>query len=183
MTWDAYHHRGDVLRSVVDAADRRRDGVLPRDLPGVTQTFPDDLALIAALQLKWHTRLNGEIERSLMEQPMDLETAVLTAWRRTASELAGVRQILDDAIAEPATPEIGEAMTRSHRKDWVLLAAMAGRASAADAGALRVGRRIEERARAAYDPTVATRHDEPAGVRGQERRASLIGRLRAHLAA
>ena len=67
MTWDAFHHRGDVLRSVVEEANARRDGVLPMDLPGVAETFGDETALVAALQLRWHTRLAGRIERSLMD--------------------------------------------------------------------------------------------------------------------
>jgi hypothetical protein len=179
MTWDAVHHREDVLREVVDAADRRRDGVLPLELPGVTETFGDEFHLLAALQLRWHTRLAGRIERALMDQPADLESAVLSAWRGTASELAGVREILDAHRAAPATPEMAEALERGHRKDAVLMASMAGRAGAADASAVRVGERIEAQARAAYDPTARPRHlrsedDRPPG---------LLGRLKARLAA
>jgi hypothetical protein len=56
---------------------------------------------------------------------------------------------------------------------------MAGRAGASDAAAVRLGERIEEKARAAYDPTATPRHlrdddGHPAG---------LLGRLKAHLAA
>ncbi len=179
MTWDAFHHRGDVLRAVVDEANRRRDGVLPMELPGVTETFGDELALIAALQLRWHTRLAGRIERALMEQPVDLESAVLTAWRSTASELVGVREILDAHRAEPSTPEMGEALEKAHRKDAVLLAAMAGRANAADANALQVGERIEAEARAAYRPSATPRHLRVE----EERPASLLDRIKAHLPA
>ena len=103
MTWAAFHRRGEVLRAVVDHADAHRDGVLPTHLPGVAETFADDLDLLAALQLRWHTRLAGRIERALLDQPADPESAVLTAWRSTASELAGVRMILDRAVADPAT--------------------------------------------------------------------------------
>ena len=62
-TWDSFHRRGEVLRAVVDEANLRRDGMLPTDLPGVAETFRDDLSLVAALQLRWHTRLAGTIER------------------------------------------------------------------------------------------------------------------------
>ena len=151
MTWDAFHHRGDVLRQVVDEANARRDGTLPMELPGVTETFGDEFHLVAALQLRWHTRLAGRIERALMEQPTDLESAVLSAWRGTASELAGVRQILDAYTAHPTSQEMAEALRTSHRKDWTLLAAMAGRASINDQRAERVGRQLEEQARAAYN--------------------------------
>ena len=181
MNWDAVHHRGDVLRQVVDEANSRCDGTLPMELPGVTETFGDEFHLVAALQLRWHTRLSGQIERALMEQPVDLEPAVLTAWRRTAAQLAGVRAVLDAQRAEPVTPEVGEALARADRKDWALLAAMAGRAGSADPAASRVGRRLEEKARAAYDPTAAPR-PTPASA-PDHRPASLLGRLKAHLAA
>ena len=181
MTWDAFHRRGEVLRTVVEVANSRRDGVLPTELPGVAETFGDESELVAALQLRWHTRLSGQIERALMEQPVDLEPAVLTAWRRTAAQLAGVRAVLDAQRAEPVTPEVGEALARADRKDWALLAAMAGRAGSADPAASRVGRRLEEKARAAYDPTAAPR---PASTpTPDDRPASLLGRLKAHLAA
>lgn len=180
MTWDAFHHREDVLRLVVDEANARRDGVLPMDLPGVAETFGDETALVAALQLRWHTRLAGRIERSLMDRPDDLEAAVVSAWRGAAAELAGVREILDAHRAAPATPEMGAALEKAHAKEAVLLAAMAGRAGASDAAAVRLGERIEEKARAAYDPTATPRHlrDDDDG-----HPAGLLGRLKAHLAA
>src|SRR5207342_3890107 len=80
MTWTSFHRRGDVLRDVIAVADERRDGVLPADVDGVSATFADDLDLLAALQLKWHTRLAGRIEREQLNQPMDLRHAVVRAW-------------------------------------------------------------------------------------------------------
>ena len=139
MTWDAFHHRGEVLRRVVDEAEARRDGVLPMELPGVTETFGDAHHLLAALQLRWHTRLAGSIERALLDQPDDLEAAVVSAWRAAAAELAGVRRVLDAHR---------EALERAHRKEVVMLAVLAGRANAADVAAVRIGERLEERARA-----------------------------------
>ena len=185
MTWDAFHTRGEVLRSVVDTANSRRDGTLPMELPGVTEAFGDESELVAALQLRWHTRLNGRIERALCEEPMDLESAVLTAWRRTACELAGVRAILDAFSEEPTSSEMGEALTRANHKDWILLAAMAGQASAADAGAARVGRRLEQKARVAYDPTAAGpgRSTSATGGPAPSRHGSLLERVMAHLVA
>ncbi len=116
---------------------------------------------------------------------MDLESAVLTAWRRTASDLVGVRAILDACSENPTSPEMGEALTRANRKDWVLLAAMAGQASAADAGAARVGRRLEQKARAAYDPAAAARSITTGTTSGPapSRQGSLIERVMAHLVA
>ena len=180
MTWDAHHRRGEVLRAVIDEANARRDGALPLGVPGVDRAFADDFDLIAALQLRWHTRLAGHIERALMDQPMDLESAVLSGWRATAKELGGIRAILDAYTEAPTSAKMGAALGRAREKEWMLMAAMAGKASADDARGARVGRRLEEQARASYDRvlTVAPRHRGPERATG-----SLIGRLRARLAA
>jgi hypothetical protein len=186
--WAAHHRRGDVLRAVVDHADRHRDGLLPTHLPGVAETFRDETDLVAALQLRWHTRLAGAVERSLAEQPTDLEAAVVTAWRATATELAGVRMILDRAADAPATDELAGALDRAAAKEHTLLAVMAGRAAMDDAAAPAVGRTLEERARSGLPPAPAPartrrshRADGRAGGDGATR--SLVGRLKAVLAA
>lgn len=178
MTWDAFHRRGEVLRNVLAHADATRDGVLPMELPGVRETFGDELTLLGALQLRWHTHLAGAIERELMDQPMDLESAVMSAWRKSVGALAGVRAILDARTGSPSSEEMARMLDTARRKDWTLMAAMAGRASPSDHGAARVGRAIEQRAREAYRP-------EPAGSRRAEGPAcrSLLTRVKAHLAA
>lgn len=152
MTWDAFHRRGEVLRAVIDEANTRRDGVLPMQVPGVAETFGSELELVGALQLRWHTRLAGMIERELMDGPVDLESAVVAAWRRTAAELPGVRAILDASTERPTSVEMARALDIAHRKDWALMAAMAGLASAQDSRATALGRRIEQQARATYLP-------------------------------
>ena len=177
-TWDAFHRRGDVLRAVADQADARRDGVLPIDVPGVSETFRDRLDFVAALQLRWHTRLAGRIEQAVTARPYDRESAVLDAWRAVAGELAGVRLVLDRALVDPPVGEVATAMRRAQRKEWALLAAMAGRAGVADPAAPEVGRALEERARIAFSPTSPPRHRG-----GTTPRDSLIGRIRAVLAA
>ena len=179
MTWDTFHRRGEVLRAVVDATEARRDGVLPMEMPGVAETFGDELTLIGALQLRWHTRLAGSIERELMDQPMDLESAVMAAWRRTATEMTGVRRILDAYADAPTSEQMARTLTKAHRKDWALMASMAGKASPSDRAAADVGRSIEERARAAYRPVAVGRHRADDA----EKAASLLHRIKAHLAA
>jgi hypothetical protein len=173
MTWTSFHRRGEVLRGVIASANRRRDGRLPLDLPGVAETFGDELALLGALQLRWHPRLAGPIERALLADPMELDAAVVAAWHATADELPGVRAILDRRRTEPGTPAISEAMTKATAKEHILLAMMAGRVSTPDAAAARVGAEIEERARATYRPEPVSA--VPAG--------GLLGRLRAVIAA
>jgi hypothetical protein len=176
MTWTSFHRRGDVLRGVIAAADQRRDGELPRDVDGVSTVFADDLELLATLQLKWHTRLSGRIEREQLHQPLDLRAAVVRAWHRTADELPGVRAVLDEQRARPADEATAEIMRKSAAKEHVLLAVMAGLASAHDARAAAVGAAIEAEAQAtwsSYDEV-----EEPATDR-----PSLLGRLKAALAA
>jgi hypothetical protein len=118
------------------------------------------------------------IERELTDRPRDLEAAVMTAWRRAATDLRGIRAILDAHAEAPTSVAMDEALTKARRKDWVLMASMAGRASAGDRHAADVGRGIEQKARAAYRPAIAGgahRADETT-------HPSLLGRIKAHLA-
>jgi hypothetical protein len=149
MTWTSFHRRGGVLRDVIAAADQRRDGRLPMDVVGVSAVFADELDLLGALQLKWHTRLSGRIEREQAQQPMDLKAAVVRAWQQTADELPGLRAILDEQRARPAGEAAALIMVKSAAKEHALLAVMAGLASAPDARAAAAGAGIEAEARAA----------------------------------
>lgn len=171
MTWKSFHHRGEVLRTVITEADARRDGHLPMHVEGVAETFRDELTLLGALTLRWHTRLAGRIERELMTQPMDLEAAVVDAWQATADDLPGVLAILDHYRADPLDDAMATAMTTSVAKEHRLLAVMAGRSSAGDALAARVGEQIADRARATRAPSPVTAAPS----------TSLVDRLRAVL--
>lgn len=175
MTWDSFHRRGDVLRAVIAVADQRRDGRLPMDVEGVAETFGDELSVLAALQLKWHTRLAGRIERALGSQPMDLEGAVVAAWQATADEMPGIRAIVDRHRAEPLDEAMAVAMQKSAAKERVLLAVMAGRAGVNDASAAIVGERIEASARATHRSL-----PEP---RAEQAGCNLLGRIKAAIAA
>ncbi len=148
MTWNAFRTRGEILRDVTAVADVRPDGTLPWDVDGVARAFADELDLVGALQLRWHTRLAGRIERELMHHPLDLELAVVTAWRATARELPGIRAIIDRHRDQPLDREMAEAMSAATTKEHELLAVMAGRASLGDPLAARAGAEIEARARA-----------------------------------
>lgn len=147
MTWTSFHRRGEILRDVIATADRRRDGHLPLELPGVAETFGDELSLLGALQLRWHTRLAGRIEHALMGQPMDLESAVVAAWRATADDLPGIRAVLDRELAAPRSPAVADALARASAKERTLLALMAGLASAPGEAAVHAGEALEQRAR------------------------------------
>jgi hypothetical protein len=176
MTLTTFHHRGEVLRTVTQTADARRDGILPMDADGVSETFRDELTLLGALQLRWHTRLSGRIERELLSQPMDLDRAVIAAWHATADELPGIRAIVDHYRDEPSDDAMASAMAKSAGKEWALLAAMAGRAGAVAEDTAEAGRLLENRARETYQP--ATR---PTSVDPQH--LGLLSRLKAVVAA
>lgn len=180
MTWNAFHHRGEILQAVIDTADLRQDGVLPTDLPGVPETFRDELDLIGALALKWHARLSGNIERELMDQPMDLEAAITNAWRTTSHEAPGIRAILDHYTASPSDEEMAAALTRAQEKEWLKLATVAGLANDDSVPAARAGERITRNARTgapAPAPVVSTPTVDAVAT------PSLVDRIRAVLAA
>ena len=181
MTWKAFHNRGETLRSVIATAAIRRDGVLPMDVEGVAETFADELDLIGALQLKWHTRLAGQVERIMGGQPLDLDAAVALAWSRTSEEFGGVRLILDNYRQNPTDDRMARALETATRKEHIFLAVMAGKSSLHDDAAVPVGAAIEERARELHRgaPVRLDLIDEqPAEPRG-----SLLERLRAVVAA
>lgn len=175
MTWTSHHRRGEVLRTVITTADERRDGVLPMDATGVAETFRDELTLLGALQLRWHTRLAGNVEKQLADQPLDLENAVVLAWLATAEDMPGVRRILDRHHEAPTTDEMARALARASVKEHEMLAMMAGRASAPGDAAARVGRSIEASARASYVPR--------PGTHRAHRPQSFVQRLKAQLVA
>ncbi|MCW2739478.1 hypothetical protein [Nocardioides sp.] len=175
MTWTSHHRRADVLRDVIRTADDRLDGRLPLDVAGVADTFGDDLALLGALTLRWHTRLAGHIERQLADQPLDLENAVTLAWLAAAEDMPGTRAVIDHHVAEPTSPEMARTLAVATGKEREMLALMAGLASGPGEAAARVGRSIELAARASYVP--GARRPTTAEA------PSLVQRLRAVLAA
>lgn len=176
MTSKPLPRRAEILRTVIAEADARRDGILPMDVDGVAESFGDELTLLGALQLKWHTRLAGRIERELASQPMDLESSVIAAWHITATELPGVLAIIDHYRAHPVDDAMSSAMSVSTAKEHILLSVMAGQSSASDAAAVRAGEEIARRARAGHipPPVASTDSTEPP---------SIVQRLRAVLTA
>ncbi|MGN6160556.1 MAG: hypothetical protein ACTHOG_02525 [Marmoricola sp.] len=182
MTWNAFHNRGEILRSAIDAANARQDGTLPMDLPGVRDQFRNELDLLAALMLKWHARLSGQIERELMAQPLDLEHAVASAWRRTNDEMPGVRLIIDQYTAHPVDHEMAEALHRAQEREWWKLAAAAGASNDESHAAARAGARVEAVART-MGPVADVPEAELAEAAADAVQGSFIDRIRAVLAA
>lgn len=183
MTWNAFHHRGEILQAVIDTADARRDGILPLDLPGVPETFANELDLIGALSMKWHARLSGNIERELMAQPMDLEAAITNAWRVTSHEAPGIRLIIDHYTASPSDEAMATALTRAQEKEWLKLASAAGLASDNSAPAVRAGERVTTNARVGMPTPLPVVAGAPAPTVDEVETPSLVARIRAVLAA
>jgi hypothetical protein len=193
MSWTAFHSRGETLHAVVDTANANRDGILPMQVPGVTENFTDEIDLVGALLLKWHARLSGNVERALLREPMNLEAAVATAWRTTAEQLPGVRLVIDRCVESPQTPEMASAMERAREGEWVRLATAAGLASGQGPAAVAAGRRVEELAREGLatgraDKTAQTDQAEPAASVGptelvEPPTVSFVDRIKAVLAA
>lgn len=152
MNWEAFHHRGEVLHTVIAEVDRRRDGILPMDLPGVNETFRDELDLLSALALRWHTRLAGRFERELWQEPMELEDAVIATWRGTVEELPGIRAVLDHYKANPVDETMAIALEKATAKERQLLAVWAGRVSVMEVDEFggRIGAEIEAKAREGF---------------------------------
>lgn len=179
MTWKAFHNRGEVLRTVIATAAARRDGILPMDVPGVAEKFTGELDLLSALQLKWHTRLAGHVERQLMTQPLDIQTAVMLGWKATADELPGVRLILDHYTANPVDEAMATAVGKAAAKEHQYLAVMAGRANHTDESAEPIGTAIEAAARDLHNGVTAVIVPQE----DVEERGTLLERLRAVIAA
>ena len=121
MTWKSFHNRGEILRTVIATADDRQDGILPMDVAGVAETFGDELALLGALQLRWHTRLAGRIEHEIMRHPDEQEAAAQDAWQQTAGELPGVRAIIDHYTEHPLDETMARATRVAAAKEQALL--------------------------------------------------------------
>jgi hypothetical protein len=145
MTWDAYHRRDAALRSAIAVIDRRRDGQLPwREVDAARSAFDAPTDLLLALQMRWHTRLAGHVDRILADQPMDLRSAVIEAWRAATADLPGVRAVLDAHEEEPA-------LRTAQTKELAYLASAAGLGDLTDPAALRLGRKIRSDARHGFD--------------------------------
>lgn len=177
MTWTTLHSRGETLRSVIDVADERLDGVLPMDVPGVAEKFDDELDLLGALQLRWHTGLAGRIDTQMMDQPTDPESAVVLAWRDAAADMPGIRAVIDHYRSAPLDPTMAATLARAVAKEHIMLAVMAGQGDFSDDVCTGIGAGIEDRARSGEEIHASGPAQHPRGL------SLLIDRLKAVLAA
>jgi hypothetical protein len=175
MTWTTHHNRGHLLREIETVTAERRDGLLPMDLDGVSAVFDDEMDILAALQLRWYTRLAGMIERELYDAPdANLEAAVIHAWHLTQDELPGVRAVLDHYTENPTDDVMRQSMATARIKEHHLLALMAGLGGYGHELSIAVGGRLEDRARETYISAV--------DVAEVHERTSILDRVRALVA-
>jgi len=122
-----------------------------------------------------------------VREPLDLETAVATAWRTTAEQMPGVRLVIDRCLERPESPAMEEAMDRAREQEWVRLATIAGPANSQDPVAVAAGRRVEERAREGLATsaveTVSTPQPVTGPVTGPVTETSFVDRIKAVIAA
>lgn len=189
MSWTTLRRRHDVLRAVTRAADERRDGILPTDLTGVREVFPDDLALLGALSLRWSTHLAARVDGALHEarasaageQASDPEATVVAAWRRAAAAMPGTRAVLDRALEQPGDDRIARSLRTAADKEHAMLAVASGLAGAGDPASARRGEALVRDAGRAGAPPFQEVVDLARAEQRSHRR--LLRRLRSVLAA
>lgn len=135
-TWETHRHRADALRRAVRLLDDGRPTEVPWDdeLAG-TFDSPDDVLL--ALQDLWSRWLLGRVDLALEIDAQPAESSVALAWHEVATELSGVRRLLDRYGDHPA-------LRRSVQHEHRMLAVAAGLAALADppARSARAGQRL-----------------------------------------
>src|SRR4051794_19669069 len=146
------------------------------DVTGVRETFGDELTLLGALQLRWHTRLAGHLERGLLDQPDDLAGAAVGAWHTTADGLPGTRLILDPYRTEPVADQMATPCAAAAAQERILLPANARRPGTRTEETVAAGLQLEELARTSYRRT--QRASTSLGSRG----AALLQRISFHVA-
>lgn len=153
MTWSQLR-RDEVLRDVLVEIDRRLDGELPMDVPGVDQTFRDVRTLTDVLHVRWRATLATEVERSVEEGADDLEAAVVRGWRRTVRALPGVRMVLDHEW-ESADARRRQTLAGRRDREHQWLAGCSGwpvPVAGLDPEAVAVGAALEAQGRRYYRP-------------------------------
>ncbi|MBE7323764.1 hypothetical protein IEQ44_03760 [Nocardioides sp. Y6] len=153
MTWTP-PRRDQVLRAVLAEVDRRLDGELPMDVPGVDQTFRDARTLADVLHVRWRATLAAEVERCLDEDAEDPRAAVVRAWRRTVRALPGVRMVLDREW-ESADERRRVVLVRRRDREHQWLAGRSGwpvPPTGTDLEAVAVGAALEAEGRRHYRP-------------------------------
>ncbi|GAA1203307.1 hypothetical protein [Prauserella alba] len=131
MSWNDYYRRRDILDTVVRRA--RRDPAAPlslQEIPGAADEFASEEELLLALHYRWQQALSGRLRAEVggPEDSADLPggrdadhvEAVSRAWRKTCSDHAALRALLDAHLDEHP------ALRRAHEAQLRMLAVTAG---------------------------------------------------------
>ena len=120
MTWVEHHRRDQALRTVVELADRRRDGLLPWDeIADAREVFgTPDRPAAPRCRCAGTPACPDRSTPSWPSSPMTSSAAVVHAWRYAAADLPGLRAILDANLDHPV-------IAAGRRKELALLATAA----------------------------------------------------------
>ncbi|HSV39227.1 MAG TPA: hypothetical protein VLI04_10730 [Nocardioidaceae bacterium] len=100
-TWTEYHRRAAALKDVLATIEANPGNDLP--WPDIAaETFKDEADLLVALHDLWTRRLEMRIDLFLETDDNALGTSVGNAWHAVASELPGLRDLLDRYADHPA---------------------------------------------------------------------------------
>ncbi|MBB4685180.1 hypothetical protein [Amycolatopsis jiangsuensis] len=121
MSWNDFYRRREILDSAVRHA--RRAPAEPLELgriPGATEVFGTEEALLLALHHQWSRRLGGHLrtefaapEDATADGAGDQVDAVSRAWRRALEGHETLRELLDGAVERcPALVPLHEAELR-----------------------------------------------------------------------
>ncbi len=123
MTWDAYNRRKEVLREMLEVADRHPRNVSLTELldtvDGAREAFADETELLLDIQMTWFQRLSGQLDRLVTKSVDTPEIMTITAWVNAAREMPGARALLDAQVDT-------RALRRAYAKEHEFLAASAG---------------------------------------------------------
>ena len=126
--WDTHHQRAAALRRVIARLDSGTTHELPWD-DDLARVFACPGDVLLGLHGAWQRRLLGRVDLALEIDAHSLEESVAQAWHETASELPGVRRLLDRHSGH-------EVLTTSLRHEHRMLAVAAGLAALADPAGL-----------------------------------------------
>ncbi|MCR3719100.1 MULTISPECIES: hypothetical protein [Prauserella salsuginis group] len=131
MSWNDYYRRRDILDTVVRRARRNPEAPLSiAEIPGATEEFGTEEKVLLALHYRWQQALSGRLRTEVggPEDSADLPggrdadhvDAVSRAWRKTCSDHATLRAVLD-AHLDDHPP-----LRRAHEAQLRMLAITAG---------------------------------------------------------
>jgi hypothetical protein len=143
-----HYRRSDVLRSVVERAERSGDGAMPWfGVAGIWEQFPGPGQLLAALHQQWLIASTAWITQAVEHGGGSPADEVRKAYQLAAERHTGLRLILDAHTDHPALAPL----IKRERAAVAMMAGLAGPrdglAQAASAGAALV----TGNARPAYD--------------------------------